>query len=220
MSTTKGLNSDVRHSNDEYITPTWSIRRFLEAYPIPTDVMLFDPCAARGELIATVKTVLPNKWLAAEINPNHAEALGTVTGLPPEVVCADFLKMPRPAAPDPSVITVSNPPYRYGLEFIDQALAFTKIVSYLLRINFLADGRDRAGVMGRLNPALFVLPNRPSFNGYGGDACEYAWFVFGDERIAGRWFELGQTPDVEIKTWNAAARKRYPNEDPKKRKAA
>ena len=210
MSASKGPNSAVRHSNDEYITPSWAVRRFLEAYSIPPTAMLFDPCAARGELIETVKSLLPNRWLATEINPNHAEALAKVTGLPPEAVCADFLALPWPAEPDPTVITLSNPPYRYAQEFIGHALTFTKIVAFLLRVNFLADGRGRAGFMNRLNPAIFVLPNRPSFDGRGGDACEYAWFVFGDERIAGCWFELRQTSEAEIKAWNAEARKLYP----------
>ena len=176
-------------------------------------MICFDPCASRGSLIRFVRAARPDltKWLAMEINPNCAGDLATVTGLPPEAVHGDFLALAKPKTPDKNIFTLSNPPYSLAKEFIEQALSFTERVAYLLRINFLADGRNaRAGFAEKHKPGVFVLPNRPSFNGWGSDGTEYAWFVFGDPAVAGRWYELGQTSDREIEAWNSAMRKIYP----------
>jgi hypothetical protein len=212
MSRTKGVNSLVRHEHDEYITPDWCVRRLLEEYSIPEGMDCFDPCAANGSLIRFVRAVRPDltRWLAFEINPKHAEELGKTIGLPPEVVYSDFLALPKPDKPSETILTLSNPPYSLAQRFIEQGLAFTTRVVYLLRLNFLADGRyDRRGFAEKYKPGVFVLPNRPSFDGWGSDGTEYAWFVFGDPTVAGKWFSLKQTPEEEIKRWNAWARTRY-----------
>ena len=72
MSRTKGLNSDQRHERDEYITPAWCVERFLEKYQLSDDAQfVLDPCASRGELLRTVKRLLPHIWVAGvEINPD------------------------------------------------------------------------------------------------------------------------------------------------------
>jgi hypothetical protein len=222
MSATKGIDSPIRHKNDEYITPDWCIRRLLEAYPIPPTVSLcIDPCAAGGQLIRVAKDMQPGvRWWGMDINPNCLPALSAVVGGPPEGMVGDFLSWRRPLAPPNDIWIISNPPYLLAQEFIEQSLAFAARVIFLLRINFLADGRNkRKGFARKTNPGLLVLPNRPSFNGWGGDACEYAWFVYGDPELAGRWIELGQTSEEEIERWNAAARKKYPEDAPKLRKA-
>lgn len=223
MSRTKGVTSDVRHEHDEYLTPDWSIRRFLEKYRLMPGTVCFDPCASRGSLIQFVRQARPDlaRWLAMEINPHCVAELSKVVGLPVEAVHGDFLSLARPAVPDPSIFTLSNPPYSLAQKFVEQGLAFTKRVAYLLRINFLADGRgERNGFAEKYNPGVFVLPNRPSFNGWGSDGTEYAWFVFGDPEVAGRWYSLGQTSEEEIKRWNTAMRKIYPKPVKKEKESA
>lgn len=221
MSRTRGVTSDVRHEHDEYLTPDWSIRRFLEKYKILPGTVCFDPCASRGSMIQFVRQVRPDlaRWLALEINPACAHDLAKVTGLPVEAVQGDFLALAKPEVPDPEIFTLSNPPYSKAQQFIEQGLAYTKRVAYLLRLNFLADGRKgRAGFAEKHKPGVFVLPNRPSFDGWGTDGTEYAWFVFGDPEVSGRWFSLGQTSEEEVGAWNAAMRKIWPK--PEKRKKA
>ena len=57
----------------------------------------------------------------------------------------------------------------------------TVAVVLLLRLNFLGT-RGRAAFMRRHPPAVYVLPDRPSFTGKGTDSIEYAWFVWPRER--------------------------------------
>jgi hypothetical protein len=168
-------------------------------------------------LIAVAQSIQPEiRWWGLEINPSCTADLNRVIG--GTGVAADFLAMEKPTAPNPGLWIITNPPYRFAQEFVEQASAFAARVIFLLRLNFLADGRGRrAGFAEKTNPGVLVLPNRPSFNGWGGDACEYGWFVYGDPTLSGRWQELGQTPQEEIERWNAAARKHYPEDNPKLR---
>jgi hypothetical protein len=223
MSRTKGVNSAERHERDEYITPPWCAKRFVEKYGIriPQGTLCYDPCAAKGELIQTVRSVRPDlRWFGTEINPNHAEALAAVVGTAKENVCKDFLSC-QSSASNPQVLILSNPPYCLAQEFIEHGLRWATRVAYLLRINFLADGRGvRCGFAEKHNPGVFVLPNRPSFDGHGSDGTEYAWFVFGDPEVAGRWFSLAQTPEEEIRAWNAAMRKIWPKPEKKRKEKA
>lgn len=208
----------IRHKHDEYVTPDWSIERLLERYtPAGPGTVWFDPCASRGELIATAQKLCPAgvRWIANELNPECAEALTSVCG---QGACGigDFLAMPPPAAPIVDVI-LTNPPYSKAEEFVEQSLRFARISVMLLRLNFLG-GRDRLPFTQRTKPGILTLPNRPSFNGWGSDSCEYGWFVYGDTQLAGSWFPLNNTPEEQIERWNAAARLRYPDENPKLRK--
>ena len=209
MSRTKGLNSVIRHPHDEYITPPWCVKRLLEKYELPRSGLLFDPCASRGELLSTVHTLRPDLLLyGVEINPNCHSALVSAAGAFERAWIGDFLKMQSPEIPSATTI-LTNPPYSLAEQFILQALLFAKRVIMLLRVNFLA-GKDRREFTARTNPGVFVLPNRPSFNGWGSDGTEYGWFVYGDPAVAGRWQVLDLTPIEEIAEWNGKMRIRYP----------
>jgi hypothetical protein len=214
MSATKGLKSEIRHAHDEYISPPRAVRRFFERYPFPTGATLFDPCASRGSLItaaATVRTDL--KWLANELNPTCAEELRKIV---PNAVFFDFLTLPVSEEPSSDITIVTNPPYSLAELFIEHGLKIAKVSAWLLRLNFLGGGRNE--FHRRHTPGIFVSPNRPSLNGWGSDACEYGWFVYGDPAVSGRIFYLDETPAEEIEVWNASARKMYPEDNPKFKK--
>jgi hypothetical protein len=207
MSRTKGINSEIRHPLDEYITPPWCVERLFEAYPLPPGLLLCDPCASRGELLSTVRALRPDlRLMGVEINPECAPQLVSVCG--GSHIIGDFLKLPTPKSPGNSII-LTNPPYSLAQDFIEHSLKFSTLVIMLLRLNFLVC-RDRRGFTERTNPGVFVLPNRPSFNGRGSDGTEYGWFVYGDPDVAGTWKVLFTSPPTQISEWNQQMRRRYP----------
>ena len=209
MSRTKGLDSAIRHPHDEYITPPWCVKRFLEKYELPRNRLFFDPCASRGELLSAVHALRPDLFLyGVEINPDCEQALRCAVRYFDRYWIGDFLKILAPVTPSASVV-MTNPPYSLAEQFITHALRFSTVVIMLLRVNFLA-GKDRHDFTATTNPGVFVLPNRPSFNGWGSDGTEYAWFVYGDPMVAGRWKVLDLTPEEEIAEWNLKMRFRYP----------
>jgi hypothetical protein len=196
-----------RRENDHYVTPAWSICRFLEKYrpPIYPDAhFILDPCAARGELIEVAKPFFPHaQWAGCEIDRRFEDDLRAVTRN--AVVMGDFLQSLPVLRTCHFDFVLTNPPYHLAEEFIRGALQVAPVASMLLRINFLASQRRRR-FLAETKPGIFVLPNRPSFTGDGGDMTEYAWFVFGDEQVAGRIEYLDITPLEVIKAANERAR--------------
>lgn len=214
MSRTKGPQSAERHEHDEYITPAWCIERFLERYSFPTGTKyILDPFASRGELLVTVQRILPDVTVSGiEINPTCELGLSCAIGSH-SLWIGDFLidngRLQTPERPNPELGILSNPPYIKAQEGVERSLQFAQTVAMLLRLNFLA-AKERREFTARTNPGIFVLPNRPSFDGWGSDGCEYAWFVYGDPRVAGTWQVLDLTPTEVIEAHNAMMRLRYP----------
>ena len=69
------------------------------------------------------------------------------------------------------------------MEFIQRALPLRSshgAVVMLLRLNFLGSEK-RASWLRANPPSIYVTPCRPDFTGGGGDATEYAWFVWDDK---------------------------------------
>lgn len=197
------MGKTERRENDHYVTPDWAIRRFLERYPAPGGRIL-DPCAAKGELLTTVKQIFPEALCAAcDINPAFRESLMPITA--GAVVIGNFLDNVAVLRACEFDFIITNPPYALAEEFIKASLDVAPVVAMLLRINFLAS-QKRRNFLAAARPAVFVLPNRPSFTGDGGDQTEYAWFVFGDNRFAGQLDWLDLTPAEEIKASNERAR--------------
>lgn len=195
-----------RRQNDHYVTPDWAIRRFLEFYTpsSPPPGRILDPCAAQGELLATTKEFFPDALYAVcEINPAFADALNEATA--GAVVTGDFLQSLDVLKRCQFDFVITNPPYNLAEEFIKAALDVAPVVAMLLRINFVAS-QKRRNFFAEQKPGIYVLPNRPSFTGDGGDMTEYAWFVFGDSAVAGRIDWLDLTPSEEIRTANERAR--------------
>jgi hypothetical protein len=198
-----------RRANDHYVTPESSIRRFLELYqpPLPKDRIGFalDPCAARGELIKTARPLLPGTlWAACEIDSSFESSLVEVVGKD-ALVMGDFLQRVPLLSRCSLDLVLTNPPYNQAEAFIRGALQVAPVVAMLLRINFLAS-QKRRDFLASTKPGIFVLPNRPTFNGDGADMTEYAWFVFGDERVAGRIAYCALTPLDEIRRDKERAR--------------
>lgn len=189
------------------------MRRFFERYPIPKGSICYDPCAARGSLITEASSPRPDlRWGANELDP---ACMSDLLKIVPNATNKNFLTIGHSAEPFPATI-VSNPPYSLAEEFIEHGAKIAKIGAWLLRLNFFGGGRN--AFHRRHNPGVFISPNRPSFNGWGSDACEYGWFVYGDPAVAGKIFYLDETSAEEIAAWNETARKMYPEDDPKLKK--
>ena len=88
-------------------------------------------------------------------------------------------------------VVVMNPPYSRAQEFVERACREARLVIALLRAEYLGSG-GRADSNSKLRPAMHVLRTRPRFmdGTRQTDFYNSAWFVFGDEATAGRWFIL------------------------------
>lgn len=211
--------SDVRVELDHYVTPDWAIARFLEDYPIAQGATVLDPCAANGELLTELHKRRPDlRLIAIEIRPEAEPALLALqaAGVIEGYCIGDFCALPLGEDEVDEIIT--NPPYDIAEAMIRTGLRVAKRSAYLLRLNFLG-AKERRDFSATTRPGLKVSPNRPSFTGFGGDATEYAWFVYKDAALAGTWSMLPLSSNEEIKSWNARARLRYPHLSPKLVKA-
>lgn len=82
---------------------------------------------------------------------------------------------------------VTNPPYKYALEFVEKSLSLIKRgrkVAMFLRIQFL-EGRKRRKLFDRNPPKAIYVPSKRlscakngDFENYGNGAVCYAWFVW------------------------------------------
>lgn len=200
-----------RRTNDHYVTPAWAIQRFLEAYQPPARGRILDPCAACGELLLSAEKFFPGALFGAcEINPKFETSLREVTSA---ALIGDFLANVETLKACQFDFVLTNPPYAQAQDFVEAALQVAPTVAMLLRINFLASKRRREW-LNKLDPGIFVLPNRPSFTGEGGDQTEYAWFVFGDPVVTGCIFYCELTPPEEIRRANLLAREIHTVESP------
>lgn len=199
-----------RHPQDAYITPLWAVERLLDAYVIPNGATVLDPCAARGELLSVVKRRVPQSTITGiELRPECWDGLYAVTtnsGL------GDFLdlgaKEPMQRAQKEFDFCITNPPFSLAEEFLIECRRIAKVTIFLQRINWLCGGRDQ--LFKTAEPGLFVLPQRPSFTGYGADATEYAWYIFDEPAVARSWRMLDRTPASEIAEHNRRARELNP----------
>ncbi len=209
-----------REPEDTYVTHPWCVARFLEKYSIPLGSTVCDPCAAGGELLAAIKALRPDlKLYAFEIKEHEAPKLEALRdeGVIEGYLIGDFRELVKEFTDDTRFdFVITNPPYSLAREMIEASLRAAKVAAHLLRINFLGS-QKRVDFIKSTRPGLKILPNRPGFTGWGSDATEYAFFVFGDAASAGTWELCELTTDEAIKSANESARVRYPHLNPKLR---
>lgn len=207
-----------REDEDTYLTHPWCVARFFEVYSIPEGASVCDPCAAGGELLAAIKALRPDlKLYAFEIKPHEAPKLEALklAGVIEDYRILDFSAIGAEIDEPVFDYVITNPPYSLAKEMIEASLKVARVsASHLLRINFLG-AQKRRDFNALTRPALKILPNRPGFTGWGSDATEYAWFVYGDAAIASTWEMCAFTDESTIKAANEAARLRYPHLEPK-----
>jgi len=187
-----------RVARDAYETPSWCVHRLLERLELPGGLWL-EPCAGSGAIIEAVADMRSDvKWNAIEVREECRRPLSWVqlSGLlegPP--VIRDYLSMS--VARSSYKVIFTNPPFSSAVAFLTKALEEAEHVVFLLRLNFLAS-QERWQLFQDAVPDVYVLPNRPSFDGEGTDATEYAWFHWGVHRYrrSGRISVLNPTPKI------------------------
>lgn len=168
----------VRRESDFYPTHAWCVHRMLEVVELPRGTLL-EPCVGDGAIL----DACPGHcvWFTADVRET-----------PYALHVVDFLSVEPADRQYAAVIT--NPPYSQALEFVQHSMKFAPVVIMLLRLNFLGGGK-RSEWLRENPPDVYVLPNRPSFDGKGTDACEYAWFVWG--MTEGGHFQILRTTPKE-----------------------
>lgn len=193
----------LRRQDDMYFTPSWCVRRLLEALPpIPPSASILEPCAGEGAIVRQLRASLgPKQWIYGSDLRRTAAEMGAA-GASHATGGVDYLAESFEFNSDRIIIT--NPPYSLAEPIVTKALSEAPMVIMLLRLNWLAS-ESRQVFLCNNPPDVYVLPNRPSFvrgvnNRLVTDATEYAWFVWGSPqgpyppRTAGRLTVLATTP--------------------------
>lgn len=175
-----------RRESDFYSTPSWAVRRLLEA-PIVmrllarrsggTPGLVLDPCAGDGSLIRAARPLLPNyAFSAIELREEMDRPLSRVMQPSESIAITNYLETDTEAD-----FILTNPPYSLAQEFIVKARHDASCVFMLLRLNFLASKTRHQFWKEHMPWGIFVLPNRPGFDDRKPgktDATEYCWMAF------------------------------------------
>lgn len=201
MSSTK-KNSGKRIANDYYPTPSWCVDRLLDYLPMPKGYPMapsgkwLEPGAGDGNIIKAVNARMSPAptWTAVELQQSFKSDL---EGLAEDVRIENYLE--SNIEPREHNVIITNPPFSLALEFIKKSIELRpEYVCMLLRLNFMGSS-ERSSYLRRFAPDVYVIPNRPSFNGKGNDSIEYAWFVWERQKGYGGYGTgmiriLGDTP--------------------------
>ena len=166
----------TRLKYDSYYTPGWCVDLILKEienrYQISHRLAAngqrrwIEPAVGGGDIIKAVnKSEFPDvRWTTVDINP-EVDAMIEGDGVSALVngtwdVC------------------ISNPPYSLAFDFAKAAVSSCHWTIFLLRLNWLASAK-RSTWIQKNTPAIFVIPNRPSFTPDGKtDSSDYAWMVW------------------------------------------
>lgn len=157
----------VRRAMDYYPTPAWCVRRILEAVPLPRGRWV-EPSAGDGSIVREIRAAA-DFVTALEL---RAECRGDLERSGADaVVIDDALAAPWPSAD----VVIANPPYALADAFAARAVEAAPHALFLLRLNWIS-ARSRVEWLRTHRPDVWILPERPSFDGSGNtDATAYAW---------------------------------------------
>ncbi len=195
--TGRNLPGSERRADDFYSTPSWCVQALLRGVDLSGfGSKWLEPSAGSGMIVKAVSDALPYwspHWMLSELREEELRCDGALLRFllacdltdefVEDVQVGDFLTLPRfdeiIGQPKPFDVCIGNPPYSLAQEFVDRALGCSRVVAFLLRLNF-PGSRKRAAWLRRSTPSVYVLPRRPSFTDDNKtDACEYAWFLWG-----------------------------------------
>jgi hypothetical protein len=170
----------LRHPADFYATPSWCVDRLLEKLKLPGGNWL-EPGAGEGNLIRAVNRS-DVRWTALELREECRPILEALSPRPEIVITDKFVAAgvedrAKPLHGRHFDVAFGNPPFSLAIEFVRESIKYADHVVMLLRLNFLGS-RGRCAFMQEHAPDVYVLPDRPSFDGKGTDSIEYAWFVW------------------------------------------
>lgn len=171
---------------DFFPTPAWCVDWLLRTVDLPGGSWL-EPSAGDGAIIRAVNRRRQDvTWGAIELRADMKDALAGSGAT--YIRIGDFTKTLHSG--EPFDVVIGNPPYADAAAHLAAALLRGRVVAFLLRLNFLGSQKRRD--FWRRHPAdVYVLSERPSFDGDGTDATEYAWFVWGQCGTYGKVHVLG-----------------------------
>ena len=188
----------TRQPDDFYATPAWCVERLLEKLQLPGGNWL-EPGAGEGNLIKAVRRN-DIRWTALELREECRPRLEALDVRPEIIITDKFIEnVPEDQKPLHGRhfdVAFGNPPFNLAMEFIEESLKYADTVVMLLRLNFIGT-QGRCEFMQTHAPDLYILPDRPSFDGKGSDSIEYAWFVWNKaslNRSVGQTTVLDRTP--------------------------
>ncbi len=141
------------------------------------------------------------RWTALELRAECRPHLELLVPRPEIIITDKFVSPGLPEVQKPLHgrrfdVALGNPPFTLDEEFVEESMKLADTVVMLLRLNFIGSS-GRCAFMQKHPPDVYVLPDRPSFDGRGTDSIEYAWFVWQSgarSRDAGRVTVLNTTP--------------------------
>lgn len=169
---------------DYYPTPAWCVDRLLERHGdelFGQARLALEPTVGDGAIVRACERWAPHlSWTGVELRTG---GLDPRTRLAHHVEGQDFRTWRAPQRFD---VSMGNVAYNVAEALIRAALRCADVVVQLLHLGFLgSDERvDFFSTVGK-NPALRVLPDRPSFDGEGTDSIPYAWYIWGHPTIRG-----------------------------------
>ena len=166
---------------DNYPTPEWAIKRFLEAWSGIGEIgnRWLEPAVGDGVITETVdKYVKGIEWTTCDIR-DTSPSLRRL-GLDDHHT-GDFFRLPefQPGARPKWDCAILNPPFRLTMEFIVRCLALDQVVPVMQLMSYMGTEDRNAWFVDHM-PDLYVIPNRVSYTGDGKtDSVESAWHVWG-----------------------------------------
>ncbi len=164
-----------RSKCDYYPTPASAVQHLLSEVQLPGGKWL-EPGAGDGSIIRAVNRLRTDvSWTAIELQEQMRKPL--VATRADRVVIANFLRWDFGRRPsDRFDVGIGNPPFTHAARFVRQTLQWADQAVMLLRLNWLGSSRGRRHLFESAGtPDVFVLAQRPSFDTFGTDACDYGW---------------------------------------------
>jgi hypothetical protein len=184
---------DKRVEFDAYMTPSWCVRRLLEAWT-PRLGLALEPAVGEGAIVKAMPKEI-SRWQTIDIRPVTLPApTGIWVHRQADYLASNYLDFIE------AETVITNPPFSLAEQFIRKARRECPNADlvFLLRLGFLAS-QERVALWRDLGePDVLILPNRPSFTSGGTDKYDYFWAVWPpNARLHGHVSHLAETSLAE-----------------------
>lgn len=174
-------------ANDAYFTPDWVVQLALrEIVPLvcPRPTTILEPGAGHGAFVKALRNCYPSSLITAvDIEPYEwSEASYSLHG--------DFLTEQLGSFD----LAIGNPPFSLAMPFITRCLSVSRTTVLLLRQGFLSSAKRNTFFRMHVPSDVFILPNRPSFDGQNSDSSDYCFVCWGRSGQGTRLHWLSTVP--------------------------
>lgn len=167
-----------RAEKDFYPTPRWCVDRFMEACWLPEGHWC-EPCVGDGAIVRAVNEHRDDViWTTNDIRSTGA-AQHQIDFWSPL-----FKNLVDEVTPSEGFdVIITNPPFKQAMEALLSFLERARTVALLLRVGFLTTSERHEALLDNWPNEVWILPDRPSFDGEGSDASTYAWMVWKEDEM-------------------------------------